>query len=68
MVSLGTLPEQMMDVMEDCEVWRLNLELLRLQPLWKAGHEERKEKRKNRYKHINNYYLFMFTEAKYKVI
>ena len=32
-----------MEVMEDREVWRLNLEQLLPQPLRKAGNEERKE-------------------------
>ena len=32
----------MMEVMEDREVWRLNLELLPLQPSQKAGNEERR--------------------------
>ena len=30
-------PSEMMDVMEDREVWRLNLELLPLQPSHKSG-------------------------------
>ena len=30
-------PSEMMGVMEDREVWRLNLELLPRQPSWKSG-------------------------------
>ena len=35
--SLGLRPSEMMEVMEDREVWRLNLELLPLQPSRKSG-------------------------------
>ena len=38
---LGLHPSEMMEVMEDREVWRLNLELLPLNPHGKAGNEER---------------------------
>ena len=34
---LGLRPSEMMEVMEDREVWRLNLELLPPQPLRKSG-------------------------------
>ena len=34
---LGTLPKQMIDVMEVGEMWQLNLELLPPQPSWKSG-------------------------------
>ena len=34
---LGLGPSEMMEVMEDREVWRLNLELLPPQPLRKSG-------------------------------
>ena len=34
---LGLRPSEMMKVMEDCEVWRLNLELLPPQPSRKSG-------------------------------
>ena len=34
---LGLYPSEMMDVMEDREVWRLNIELLSLQPSRKSG-------------------------------
>ena len=32
---LGLYPSEMVEVMEDREVWRLNLELLPPQPSWK---------------------------------
>ena len=35
--SLGLYPSEMMEVMEDREVWRLNLQLLPLQPSRKSG-------------------------------
>ena len=41
MESLGTSPKQMMEVMEDRELWRLNLALQR-NPGGKAGNEERR--------------------------
>ena len=34
---LGRHPSEMMEVMEDREMWRLNLELLPLQPSRKSG-------------------------------
>ena len=34
---LGLRPSEMMEVMEDCEVWRLNIELLSPQPSRKIG-------------------------------
>ena len=34
---LGLHPNKKMDVMEDCEMWRLNLELLPLQPSRKSA-------------------------------
>ena len=40
---LGLRPSEMMEAMEDLEVWWLNLELLPQQPHGKAGNEERKE-------------------------
>ena len=41
--SLGLFPREMMDVMEDREVWRLNLELLPRNSHVKAGkYEERR--------------------------
>ena len=39
---LGLRPSEMMEVMEDREVWRLNLELLPPQPSQKAGNEEKR--------------------------
>ena len=39
---LGLRPSEMMKVMEDREAWRINLELLPPQPLWKAGNGERR--------------------------
>ena len=39
---LGLRPSEMMEVMEDREVWRLNLELLSPNPHGKAGNEERR--------------------------
>ena len=39
---LGLHPSEMMDVMEDREVWRLNFELLPRSPHGKAGSEERR--------------------------
>ena len=39
---LGLRPSEIMEVMEDREVWRLNLELLPPQPHGKAGNEERR--------------------------
>ena len=44
--SLGLHASEMMEVMEDREVWRLNLELLPSQPSRKAGNEERRRKRR----------------------
>ena len=41
---LGLYPSEMMDVIEDREVWWLNLELLLPQPHGKAGNEERRRK------------------------
>ena len=41
---LGLRPSEMMEVMEDREVWRLNLELLPRNPHGKAGNEERRKK------------------------
>ena len=46
---LGLRPSEMMDVMEDREVWRLNLELLPRNPHGKAGNEERKRRKRTRY-------------------
>ena len=43
---LGLHPSEMIDVMEDCEVWRLNLELLPRNPRGKAGNEKRKRRKK----------------------
>ena len=34
---LGLRPSEMMEVMEDCEVWRLNIKLLSPQPSRKIG-------------------------------
>ena len=42
--GLGLHPSEIMEVMEDREVWRLNLELLPPNPPVKAGNEERKYK------------------------
>ena len=36
-------PSKMMDVMEDSELWRLNLELLPPQPSWKSGQRRNKK-------------------------
>ena len=41
---LGLRPSKMMEVMEDREVWRLNLELLPRNPHGKAGNEERRRR------------------------
>ena len=38
-------PSELMDVMEDREMWRLNLQLLPPQPSRKAGNEERRRKK-----------------------
>ena len=43
---LGLRPSEMMEVMEDREVWRLNLELLPRNPYGKAGNEERRRRRR----------------------
>ena len=40
---LGLHPSEMMDVMEDREVWQLNLELLPSQPSRKSGQRTKKE-------------------------
>ena len=42
MEPLGTHPSERMEVMEDREVWRLNLELLLRNPQGKADNEERR--------------------------
>ena len=42
---LGLRPSEMIEVMEDREVWRLNLELLPPHPHGKAGNEERRRRR-----------------------
>ena len=42
---LGLRPSEMMKVMEDREVWRLNLELCPRNPHGKVGNEERKEEK-----------------------
>ena len=41
----GLRPSKMMEVMEDREVWRLNLELLPLQPSRKSGQWRKKRRR-----------------------
>ena len=41
---LGLRPSEMMEMMEDREVWRLNLELLPPQPSWKSGQRRKKKK------------------------
>ena len=41
---LGLRPSEMMEVMEDREVWWLNLELLPPQPSWKSGQWRKKKK------------------------
>ena len=41
---LGLRPSEMMDVMEDREVWQLNLELLPPQPSRKSGQWRKKKK------------------------
>ena len=43
---LGLYPSKMMDVVEDREVGRLNLELLLPHPLWKSGKWRKKKKKK----------------------
>ena len=43
---LGLRPSEMMEVMEDREVWRLNLELLPPQPSRKSGQWRKKKKKK----------------------
>ena len=42
---LGLRPSEMMEVMEDREVWQLNLELLPRNPHGKAGNEERRRRK-----------------------
>ena len=42
MESLGLHPSEMIEVIEDREVWRLNLKLLPHKSHGKAGNEERK--------------------------
>ena len=44
---LGLHPSEMMEVMKDCEVWRLNLELLSRQPHGNGGNEGRKRRNNN---------------------
>jgi len=42
---LGLQPSEMLDVVADRDVWRLNLELLPLQPSWTwAGSERRRQR------------------------
>ena len=41
---LGLNPSEIMDLLEDCEVWWLNLELLPRKPHGKAGNEQRRRK------------------------
>ena len=41
---LGLRPSEIMEVMEDREVWRLNLELLPTQPSRKSGQRRKKKK------------------------
>ena len=43
--SLVLYPSEMMDVIEDRQVWRLYLELLPHNPHGKAGNEERRKKK-----------------------
>ena len=38
---LGLYPSKMMDLMEDHDMWQLNLELLHANPHGKAGNEEK---------------------------
>ena len=54
---LGLHPNEMMDVMENHEVWLLNLDLLPLQRSRKSGNEERRRRRQNVaiYKYISKY-------------
>ena len=46
--SLGLRPSEMMDVMQDREVWWLNLELLPRNPHGKAVDEERRKKEEDK--------------------
>ena len=41
---LGLQPSEMLEVMDDCEVWRLNLELLPPQPSRRNGQKRKKKK------------------------
>ena len=43
-ICLGLHPSEMTYVMEDSEMWRLNLKLLPPQPLRKRGNEERRRR------------------------
>ena len=45
-ITLRILDSEMMEVMEDREVWRLNLELLPPQPSRKSGQWRKKKKKK----------------------
>ena len=45
---LGLRPSEMMEVMEDREVWRLNLELLPRNPHAKVGNEERRREEEDK--------------------
>ena len=40
---LGLQPSEMIDVIEDCKVWRLNLKLLPQQPSRKSGQRRKKK-------------------------
>ena len=53
---LGLRPSEMMEVMEDREVWRLNLELLPPQPSRKSGQwrKKKKERKKERKKVLSS--------------
>ena len=47
---LGLRPSEMMEVMEDLEVWRLNLELLPPQPSRKSGQRRKKQKKEDSFR------------------
>ena len=56
---LGLRPREMMEVMEDREVWRLILELLPRNPHGKVGNEKRRRRNEN----VATLKLLIYTSA-----